>query len=133
MTAPSGTESSARARPTSSIVSLTGISSGVATTLRLVTEGSESSSTIQSVCSRTMPTETSSWIARGASSWPMMWPVAAASTTTRSQSARPSIDSRTSQHTLPTVRISFTPGAAVATNSSTRASGPSRPNTGTRG
>ena len=62
----------------------------------------------------------------------MMWPVAAASTTTRSQSARPSIDSRTSQHTLPTVRISFTPGAAVATKSSTRASGPSRPSTGTR-
>ncbi len=38
MTAPSGTKSSARARPTSSMVSLTGISSGVATTLRLVTE-----------------------------------------------------------------------------------------------
>src|SRR6478752_2410980 len=62
----------------------------------------------------------------------MTWPVAAASTTTRSQSARPSIDSRTSQHTLPMVRISFTPGAAVATKSSMPASGPSRPMIGTR-
>ena len=60
-----------------------------------------------------------------------MCPLADASTTTRSKSARPSIASRTSQQILPIVRISFTPGAAVATNSSTRASGPSRPSTGT--
>ena len=40
--------------------------------------------------------------------------MAAASTTTTSRSARPSIfDHRASQHTFPTVRISFTPGAAV--------------------
>ena len=52
-----------------------------------------------------------------------MWPVAAASTITTSQSARPSSDSRTSQQTLPTVRISLTPGAAVATKSRTLASG----------
>ena len=45
----------------------------------------------------------------------------------RSQSARPSSDSRSSQHTLPTVRISFTPGAAVATKSNARASGPMPP------
>src|SRR5713101_5584746 len=50
----------------------------------------------------------------------------------RSQSARPCNDSRSSQQTLPTVRISFTPGAAVATKSKTRASGPRRPSTGTR-
>ncbi len=62
----------------------------------------------------------------------MTWPVAAASTTMRSQSARPWIDSRRSQQILPTVRISRTPGAAVATKSKARASGPRRPNTGTR-
>ena len=71
-------------------------------------------------------------MASGASSWLMTWPVAAASTTMRSQSARPSIDSRSSQQILPTVRISFTPGAAVATKSNARAIGPMRPNTGTR-
>jgi len=62
----------------------------------------------------------------------MTCPVAAASTTMRSQSARPWSDSRSSHTTLPTVRISFTPGAAVATKSNARASGPIRPNTGTR-
>src|SRR4051794_38285101 len=61
-----------------------------------------------------------------------MCPVAAASTMTRSKSARPSIASRTSHTILPIVRISFTPGAAVATKSRTRASGPMRPMTGTR-
>src|SRR3954471_10213398 len=50
----------------------------------------------------------------------------------RSQSARPSSDSRSSQQILPTVRISLTPGAAVATKSNARAMGPMRPNTGTR-
>src|SRR5829696_5255380 len=50
----------------------------------------------------------------------------------RSQSARPSSDSRSSQQILPTVRISLTPGAAVATKSNARAIGPMRPNTGTR-
>ena len=59
-----------------------------------------------------------------------MWPVAAASTTTRSHAARPSNDSRTSQQILPMVRISFTPGAAVATKSNTLASGPTRPGNG---
>src|SRR3954451_15035464 len=50
----------------------------------------------------------------------------------RSQSARPCNDSRSSQQILPTVRISFTPGAAVATKSKARAMGPMRPKTGTR-
>ena len=53
----------------------------------------------------------------------MTWPVAAASTTMRSQSARPSSDSRSSQQILPTVRISLTPGAAVATKSNARRHG----------
>ena len=55
ITTPSGTLSSSRARPTSSIVSLTGISSGDVTTLSAVSAGSESSSTIQSVWLRTGP------------------------------------------------------------------------------
>ena len=50
---------------------------------------------------------------------------------TRSQCARPATDSRTSQQTFPTVRISFTPGAAVATKSNIFATGPIRPSTGT--
>ena len=90
ITDPNGTSSSARARCTSPMVSLTGISSGVVTTCSAVVAGSESSSTIHSVCWRTGPTCTSPWMARGESSWETMWPVAAASTTTRSQSARPS-------------------------------------------
>src|SRR5829696_1126462 len=49
----------------------------------------------------------------------------------RSQSARPSSDSRSSQQILPTVRISLTPGAAVVTISLKRTIGPMRPNTGT--
>ncbi len=40
--------------------------------------------------------------------------------------------SRTSQQIFPMVRISFTPGAAVATKSNTLASGPTRPGIGTR-
>ena len=63
ITTPSGTSSSCRARATSSMVSLTGISSGDVTTLSAVSAGSESSSTIQSVWLRIGPTCTSSWIA----------------------------------------------------------------------
>ena len=54
-----------------------------------------------------------------------MWPVASASTTTRSY-----VRSRTSWHSLPTPRISLTPGAASATKSNVRASGPMRPSSG---
>ena len=71
-------------RSASSRVSLTGISSGAATITTPVCAGSPSMSSIQPVWSRTMPTCTSSWIAWGAASWPAMWPVATASTTTRS-------------------------------------------------
>ena len=63
---------------------MTGISSGVATTTAPVIFGSESRSTIQRVWSRTRPTFTSSLMASGAASWPTTWPVAEASTTTRS-------------------------------------------------
>ena len=63
------------------MVSLTGISSGAVTTFSAVSAGSARISTIQSVCLRTGPTCTSSWIARGASSWLTTCPVAAASTT----------------------------------------------------
>ncbi len=131
MTEPSGTFTSVRMRSTSSIVSATGISSGVVTTFTAVIAGSASSSDSHCVCVRSGPTSTRSRIASAAPSWATMCPVAAASTTTRSKSARPSIDSRTSHTILPIVRISFTPGAAVATKSRARASGPMRPMTGT--
>ena len=71
-------------RPTSSMVSLTGISSGADTMTAPVIAGSDSISTIQSVWSRTRPTFTSSLMAWGAASCATTWPVAGASTTTRS-------------------------------------------------
>ena len=129
---PSGASTSARSRATSSMVSATGISSGVVTMFTAVTAGSAIRSATQRVCSRSGPTSMSSWIASAAPSWATMWPVAAASTITMSCSARPSIDSRVSHAILPIVRISLTPGAAVATKSSARASGPRRPRIGTR-
>ena len=67
-----------------SIVSVTGISSGVVTTTSPVRAGSSRISVIHAVCSRTMPTWTSSRITRGAPIWATMWPLASASTTTRS-------------------------------------------------
>ena len=66
------------------MVSLTGISSGVVTMTSPVWAGSERMSSIQSVWERISPTRTSSLMAWGAASWPTMWPVAEASTTTRS-------------------------------------------------
>ena len=81
---PARTVVSSRTRPASSMVSLTGISSGVHTASRPVVAGSDSISSIQSVCERISPTLTSSLMAWGAASWPTMWPVAGASTTTRS-------------------------------------------------
>ncbi|CAB4866490.1 unannotated protein [freshwater metagenome] len=131
-TAPSGTSSSLRARPTKSIVSLTGISSGVVTTLRAVIAGSARRSVIHSVCERIGPTLTKSFMASGAPNCATTCPVAAASTITRSHGARPAIDSRTSQAIFPIVNTSLTPGAAVATKSKTRAIGPMRPTTGIR-
>jgi hypothetical protein len=128
---PRGTSSSDRTRSTSWIVSATGISSGVTTTFRAVMAGSSRISPIQPVWVRMGPTVTSSPMASGAPSCATTWPVAGASTTTRSQRARPSIASRTSQQILPTVRISFTPGAAVATKSKALAIGPIRPGMGT--
>ena len=83
-TADSRTVVSAATRSASSRVSDTGISSGVVTATRPVRRGSERMSSIQSVWSRISPTFTRSLMAWGAASWPMMWPVAGASTTTRS-------------------------------------------------
>ena len=70
---------------------------------------------------------TSPLTAWGAASWPTMWPEAGASTTTMSHPL-----SRTSKHSLPTVRISRTPGAAAARKSKALATGPMRPTMGTR-
>ena len=75
---------SSRTLATSSRVSLTGISSGVQTATRPVWRSSERISSIQSVWPRISPTLTRSLMAWGAASWPMMWPLAGASTTTRS-------------------------------------------------
>ena len=75
---------SSRTRCASSRVSLTGISSGVHTATRPVWRGSERMSSIQSVWLRMRPTLTRSLMAWGAASWPTMWPLAGASTTTRS-------------------------------------------------
>ena len=75
---------SSRTLVTSSRVSLTGISSGVHTATSPVWRGSERISSIQSVWLRISPTLTRSLMAWGAASWPMMWPLAGASTTTRS-------------------------------------------------
>ena len=75
---------SSRTRFASSSVSLTGISSGVHTATSPVWRGSERMSSIQSVWLRISPTLTRSLMAWGAASWPMMWPLAGASTTTRS-------------------------------------------------
>ena len=79
----STTVSSAR-RSASSIVSWTGISSGAETMTTPVCSGSPRMSIIHPVWSRTRPTWTSSLIACGAASCPTMWPLAEASTTTRS-------------------------------------------------
>ena len=49
-----------------------------------VTSGSSRMSVIHAVWSRTIPTLTSSRITRGAPIWATMWPLASASTTTRS-------------------------------------------------
>ena len=73
---------SRRARRSS--VSVTGISSGVVTTTSPVRAGSSRIFVIQVVCSRTMPTWTSSRMTRGAAIWATMCPLASASTTTRS-------------------------------------------------
>ena len=75
---------SALIRPASSMVSLTGISSGVHTATRPVVRESDRISSIQSVCDRIRPTFTRLLMACGAASWPTMWPEAGASTTTRS-------------------------------------------------
>ncbi len=82
-------------------------------------------SSIQSVWVRMRPTLTNPLTAWGAASWPTMWPVAGASTTTMSQSPL-----RTSKQSLPTVMISRTPGAAVARKSKALATGPIRPTIG---
>ena len=108
------------------MVSVTGISSGVHTASSPVMVGSDSMSSIQSVCDRISPTRTSPLTAWGAASCPTMWPVAGASTTTMSQ-----LPPRTSQQSFPTVMISRTPGAAVARKSNALATGPIRPTTGT--
>ena len=84
MTAARSTSVSARSRPDSSIVSLTGISSGAATMTTPVLAGSSSTSSIHDVWLRTRPTDTSSLIPLGAASWPTMWPLATESTTTMS-------------------------------------------------
>ena len=63
---------SSRTRPDSSTVSLTGISSGVVTITSPVVTGSLRMSMSQPVCWRTRPTFTSSLMACGAASWPMM-------------------------------------------------------------
>src|SRR5262245_8893828 len=83
-TAVSSTFVSACTRPASSMVSTTGISSVVVTITRPVTSGSSRMARIHRVWSLTTPTCTSSWIVCGAASCPTMWPVATASTTTRS-------------------------------------------------
>ncbi len=84
ITAASSTEVSVATFPANSMVSLTGISSGVVTITRPVVAGSERISRIQSVCERISPTLTRSLMAWGAASCPTMCPVADASTTTRS-------------------------------------------------
>ena len=83
-TADSCTVVSSRTRSASSMVSFTGISSGVHTAARPVWLGSERICSIQSVCERMRPTFTNSLMACGAASCPMMCPAAGASTTTRS-------------------------------------------------
>ena len=75
---------SSRTRVTSSSVSVTGISSGVQTATSPVWRSSERMSSIQSVWLRISPTLTRSLMAWGAASCPTMWPLAGASTTTRS-------------------------------------------------
>ena len=75
---------SVRTLSASSIVSLTGISSGVHTATSPVVCGSDRISSIQSVWERMSPTLTRLLMAWGAASRPMMWPEAGASTTTRS-------------------------------------------------
>ena len=73
------------------------------------------------------PTLTRPFTAWGAANWPTMWPEACASTTTMSHPP-----SRTSKQSLPTVRISRTPGAAAARKSNALATGPMRPTIGIR-
>ena len=72
ITAASSTEVSLATRPASSMVSLTGISSGVVTMTRPVVAGSERMSRIQSVWERMSPTFTRSLMAWGAASCPTM-------------------------------------------------------------
>ena len=83
-TADSCTVVSSRTRVASSMVSLTGISSGVHTATRPVWCRSERISSIQSVWERMSPTLTRSLMACGAANCPTMCPEAGASTTTRS-------------------------------------------------
>ena len=83
-TADSCTVVSSLTRSASSMVSLTGISSGVHTATRPVVCGSERISSSQSVWERMRPTLTRLLMAWGAASRLTMWPEAGASTTTRS-------------------------------------------------
>ena len=68
----SSTVVSSRTRVASSMVSVTGISSGVHTASSPVMAGSDSISSIQSVWLRIRPTLTSPLTACGAASWPTM-------------------------------------------------------------
>ncbi len=83
-TADSCTVVSSRTLAANSMVSLTGISSGVHTATRPVVWRSERMSSNQSVWDRMSPTLTRLLMVWGAASRLTMWPEAGASTTTRS-------------------------------------------------
>ena len=102
--------SSANAVSTSSF---TGVSSGRVTSITRHRVGSESSSMTSWACVRTGPTRTASSSPRADVRNVIAWPAAGASMITRS--AAPA---RSSCFTLPSTRMSFIPGTAVATTSS---------------
>ena len=95
------------------MTSLTGVSSGSVTSITWQRAGSVSSATTSAACLLIGPTRTASRSPRGESRNETAWPAAGASTMIKS-AARVS----SSDLTLPSTRMSFIPGTAVATTSS---------------
>ena len=93
--------------------SLTGVSSGMVTRITWQRSGSLSSSTTSVACLRTGPTDTASSSPLAEVRNVIAWPAAGASTMIRS-ALRPT----SRLFTLPSTRMSFIPGTAVATTSS---------------
>ncbi len=112
-TGPSATPARSSIAYAVSTSSLTGVSSGRVTSTTWQRAGSESSATTSEACLLIGPTRTASSSPRGESRNETAWPAAGASTMIRS-AARDS----SSDFTLPSTRMSFIPGTALATTSS---------------